>query len=152
MRMFKKLRLLWDESRTKRLYLKEIKEARDRKDQDKIQEIEGRYWWDMQEIDQCKFYWQQEKLIAAARRLYIPVPPKNTEKIRKEYQDDNWFYATPISEFLLKEQALVTLRREVRREQKEKLDLWMPWLSPIIGLIIGIITTIFTLWFGRFFR
>ena len=76
----------------------------------------------MREIDEWRLLLVQEKLIRKARQLYIPIPRKDSDKFELEQEDDNWYYSNVSGEVLLKNEAMVNLRREVRREQKEKWD------------------------------
>lgn len=62
----------------------------------------------------------------------LPVPKRNLHKVISE-GDANWDVG--ILDLILKPEAMTNLRREVRREQKEKRDRIFPWISLFIGLL-----------------
>jgi len=77
----------------------------------------------------------------------LPVQAKNTEKLVTDDEDDNWYRADFEPSFLLKDSALNSLRREIRQEQRERRDLYLPWISAITGLlavVLGIVTVLFS--------
>jgi len=86
----------------------------------------------------------QQKIIRKARRLMIPVPRQDIDKIVEEREDDNWYYG--VSDVLLKDEAIAKLRREIRAEQKERFDTYARWITLIVGLI-GAATGLVSVWF-----
>ncbi len=61
--------------------------------------------------------------------LPIPSLPKDEE------ENENWEFSPPSGEILLKPHAMTNLRREVRREQKERRDAVSHWITLVIGLV-----------------
>jgi hypothetical protein len=71
-------------------------------------------------------------LMSIARRMFIPVPEFKTE-------GGAWEEASTSGRYHLNAEALSALRLAIRKEQKEKHELWLIWLAAITGLV-GAIT------------
>lgn len=71
-------------------------------------------------------------LTSVARRMFLPVP---------EFKENGgeWEEAPSTGRYHLTSAALSTLRSAIRREQKEKHELWLLWLAALTGFV-GAIT------------
>ena len=83
-------------------------------------------------LDEGRLVIIQNKLIRKAQRLMLPVPKQNGTKLIEEGGDANW--EVGLEDLILRPEALTKLRREVRRERKERFDLFFPWITLLIGL------------------
>lgn len=68
-------------------------------------------------------YW-----ISVAHRLLIPIPKYETE-------GDTWERARSTGRYYLTRPALAELRTAIRKEQKERHEVWLLWLAALTGLI-----------------
>jgi len=109
--------------------------ARATGDEVKAASLEHEYQFNLRDIAESRLNRTQQKIIRKARRFMIPVPPQDIVKILDDREDDNWYYGA--TEVLLKDEALLKLRREVRAEQKERFDSYARWITLIIGLVGG---------------
>ena len=68
-------------------------------------------------------YW-----MSVANRLLIPIP---------EFQEDGgaWEESRTSGRYYLTKQALSELRTAIRREQKNRQEVWLPWLAALTGLV-----------------
>lgn len=128
------IRLWWLERQINRDFAAQIKEANSKNDKDAISQLEYNHWFTLTEIHDSRLARIQQKWIRKAEKLMIPVPPQNTEKIFRD-DDENWEYSRPTNEILLKSHAMIKLRSEVRREQKERRDVYSYWITIIVGLV-----------------
>jgi len=149
-RLIIKLRLWWFECKIKRKYLPQIEQAKRDRNYPKEQELDYQYYWEMQEIEEGRRSLIQEKLIQKAKRLMLPVPSRDFERLKENHEDQNWRYGQ-FGDTLLKDDALTQLRREIRREKKEKRDSWIPIISVLTGLIgaAAALSSIWLTWFSH---
>jgi ABC-type uncharacterized transport system involved in gliding motility auxiliary subunit len=80
-----------------------------------------------------------KRLISRARNLGIPTP---SEYPNNDGFDERWNFNQANGELTLTEEAELTLRREIRREEHERLQHRMRWVSLVIVPIIGLIGAI----------
>jgi hypothetical protein len=134
LRLSRKICLWWDERQAQKEFLVKLEEAKKKGDKDRVEELNYQYWWDLEEIRAHRRFLMQEKALRKAERLGLPIPVQEAEKIRSGAEDENWYFCAPAGEWLLKDKALTDLRREIRKEKKEKIDLFMPPVSLLIAL------------------
>ena len=128
-----KLWLCLIEREIRRDFPDRIKLARAAGDKATAASLEHDYQFNLRDIAESRLNRTQQKIIRKARRLMIPVPEKDIDKILDHLEDDNWYYGA--TEVLLKDEAMLKLRREVRAEQKERFESYARWIMLIIGLI-----------------
>ena len=109
------------------------KEARDKKDQNAVNRLAHDRRWELAEIRDSRQARIQEKWIRKARKFMIPIPHQVFPKDKDE--NENWEFSPPSGEMLLKPQAMINLRRQVRREQKERREAATHWITVIVGLV-----------------
>lgn len=134
LRLPRKFSLRWSEGRIQKEFLANLEKAKKKGEKDRVEELNYQHWWDLEEIRAQRRLLMQEKAIRKAEHLCLPIPGQEPEKIRSGAEDENWYFCAPAGEWLLKDKALTDLRREIKREQKEKIDLFTPWVSLLIGL------------------
>lgn len=89
------------------------------------------------EIDRERREDSDFRLIRKARRYDIPIPSKQEkEGLWEEFEQGFW---------LLTDQGVHHLLKEIRAEQKERLALWKAWFDLILGWVPAIIGLIGTL-------
>ncbi len=145
--MFKERIRLWRlERRVGRGYRFQLEKAKSEDDRSRIGKIHDQYRWELLEIEELWQSLNQQKLVRKARRFSLPVPTRDTSTIIMEgWEDDNWKLGR-FGEMLLKDHAVENLRRVIRKEQKEKIDLILiPRISLSIGLL-GAAAACFALW------
>lgn len=134
LRVSRKISLWWKECRVEKKFLVELEEAKKKGDQIRVEKLNYQYSWDLAEIRAYRRLVKQEKAIRKADRLCLPISIQEPAKILSGAEDENWYFCAPAGAWLLKDKALTHLWREIRREQKEKRDSWIPWVSLLIAL------------------
>jgi len=124
--LLKRIEFWWEERQIHKAYAGRGEEHEDQE-----------YWDELWHLDQKRRRDSDRKLIAKARRHYVPIPPESDKDgFWKEEDDDNWF---------LTEKGISHLRREIRAEKKASRDIWLSWvplvsaLAILIGAISGLI-------------
>lgn len=131
----------WTERQLHREYRDKLAEAEKKGDRQTIDEIEH-YYSDMAVwlyLDSRLI--GQKRIIKKARRLGLPVLERTSDE-----SDETWekFW----DEWLLTDEAFTDLRREIRREQKENLELWRTRITLLIGLF-GSMASVLSVWLAR---
>jgi len=126
---WKRNRLLAKQARTGRQFNLEIEKAH--KNGEARDKIESRradayfeYSYAQEQIDELV----TNHMIAIAKKLMIEQP---------EYSDDSmWAEARYVGRNkILSEKGIAKLRSDIRKERNERVNLWIPWITTIIGLV-----------------
>lgn len=78
-------------------------------------------------------------LLKTADRLLLPRPSYDDKSM---WDTDNAWYGYP---YLLTHEAMKIIRRNIRRERRERAEYCLKWVVPIIG-IIGALTGLIAVW------
>ncbi len=71
-----------------------------------------------------------------------PIPRQDVKEITSNVGDENWEYRLTIGDCLLKSEPMVRLCQEVRKEQREKSEVFFrfaPMLIGLLGALIGVL-------------
>jgi len=128
------IRFWWLERQINSEFAEKIKEAKAKKETQEVRRLQDKHSWNLAEIRDSRNARIQRKWIRKAGKLMIPLPPQDIERMLND-DDDNWEISRPANEALLKPQAMINLRREVRREQKESRDGYIRWITVVVGLV-----------------
>jgi len=119
MGLLKRIEFWWEERQIHKAYAGQSEEHEDHE-----------YWDELWHLSQKRRQYSDRKLIAKARRLYVPIPPESDKDGFWEEEDDgNWF---------LTEKGVSHLRKEIRAEKKANLESWKTWVAIISGIIVAI--------------
>jgi hypothetical protein len=143
---------LWRAERTATKKRKKLHETLDPKIQTANKEKKGHeyesllseYFMESNIIRDMPDSMRTERLVRRARKLGISVPPQPSHE---NLDEDEYWEANPVSgSFYLTEKAFSELTRAIRKEEIERLEYQMRWVSrvfaPIVGLAIGLIGAI----------
>jgi hypothetical protein len=137
---------LWRAERRERKRAKELRDeyyplldaAKKAKDSARYQEVLGEFHACMDLNDEGTRM-RTELLVHRARRLGIPVPPRPVADSDEVFENESWEVNTTTWNFYLKDEAELKLRREIRKEEVERLQHQMRWVSQVIIPLIGLI-------------
>lgn len=131
-------RLVRAEKRDRRVYTAKLKAARAAKDRTTEDELpwEWRTADDMTEAEVSSL--QTETLRTKARQYPIPI-----QEFSRESGD---WTENAYGSWVLSTKARHELRAAIRREQKERRDMWMPWVPPAVSIAAAIVSGFFALW------
>ena len=119
MGLLKRIEFWWEERQIHKAYAGQSEEHEDHE-----------YWDELWHLSQKRRQYSDQKLIAKARRLYVPIPPESDKDgFWEQEDDDNWF---------LTEKGVSHLRKEIRAEKKANLESWKTWIAIISGIIVAI--------------
>ena len=129
-----KLAQLFRQKKTMRAsYAEDIRKARkEGKSGDDIRSIESGSQFEETMINEEVAILATDNLIEKARRRLIPIPSHDTDGMWEKccVMDDR---------YVLSNQGISQLRSSLRKEQKERVELVVQFLAPLIG-IIGAVT------------
>ncbi len=128
-----RIRLWRSERKLRREHLRQIEQAKKDGTQDGLGELDAEYQWNLALIADERRLSNQERVIRKAQGIGLQIPWRSVTAIQTEAEDENWYRGVN-AEWLLRDRAFTDLRREIRREQKEKIELFSPWVSLLIGL------------------
>jgi len=83
-----------------------------------------------------------ERLVRRARKLGLPIPPKPHIDGDALAKNKAWVLNQYSGNFTLSDEAGLELTRAVRREEKERLEHQMRWVTGVVLPIIGLIGTL----------
>ena len=133
----------WLERQINTEFEAKIKEAREKEDQNEANRLAYERRWNLAEIRDSRQARIQDKWIRKARKFMIPIPSQVFAENKAE--NDDWEFSAPSGEMLLKPHAMVNLRREVRREQKEwreAFGYWITFLIALLGAVSGLVSVL----------
>jgi hypothetical protein len=128
-------------------YKRVVVEARQKKDEGLREEWESRHEWDFTVIDAEIKYNESRELRDRANRLYLPTPEFSDETKwlnRDPEMMENWY--------ILRPEALTELRTAIRKEERERREVWesrikiagvlITGLTGLIGTAIGLVAVL----------
>ena len=130
----KRLRWRLQERGLNRDYAEKIKKATTENKPNDVQFVKHGLHTELRLIDEWRRLLQQGKLLRKARRHGIPVPSKSYEKLDEEGSDDNWNLGLE-GDYFLNDKAAHNLRHEIISYQRERRDLYLPWITALTGLL-----------------
>lgn len=86
-------------------------------------------------VDEDIWHLQMNYLLEKAENNFVPTPDFNTET-------GEWIESYATNRWRLSPDALAKVRTDIRREQKERREVWLTWLTPLtgfIGALIGLV-------------
>ena len=122
-------------------YRKDIAEAKKQKEnKEKIEGLVNEEQFTYQEYQDEITSLVTDHLRLKARKLMIPLP---------DFGDENsWERSGFSNRYILTEKGIFDLKTKIRNEQKENLQLYLPWLTLMVG-VIGSLTGLFAIILGR---
>ena len=123
-------------SRIEHAYRRDIATAKNKKDRVKVEELEGemRFELDLQREEADGYL--TRRLLHSAMRLRVPVPSPYNES---GGLSDQWYEGSQTGGRYLTFGGIRALRKEIRRERKERYSLLITVLAAITG-VIGALT------------
>jgi hypothetical protein len=127
--------------RRKRYNKKTLRKVRALQDQGKHQEASEL----LHEMNHELHMWSKhilvlgtQKLRIKAERYGVPLPKDHEgQQVWRETEDDSSLYLLPEAQF--------QLRKQIRQERNERLDVWMNVVSKIGGFVLGILSLLVAL-------
>ena len=139
-------RLSLERKLVKKSYSKEIKKAREDKDNRKLEELRRDCQFEEETITDEEDELFTNQLVNKARRLRVPVPTYLDEDGNIS-NSDYWeiragipYYLTPL--------GISKLQEDIRKEERWKREGYVVWVSTIIG-IISALTALIAVWHRR---
>jgi hypothetical protein len=118
------------EQRIDAYFDQKIREARAAKDTEAAQHWEGEWAAASWHLEREQRLRTQHRLFRKARQLYVPVP-----KLNEDNSDDG---------VLMDDSVYPQMVPQIRRAQKERLELWLVWI-PLITALTALIGTLVAL-------
>jgi ABC-type uncharacterized transport system involved in gliding motility auxiliary subunit len=115
-----------------------LEAAEKTKDQNQYQKVLGEFL-DLRDVNDEAEHLETEMLVDRARKLGIPVPPRPNVYDERASENEFWEVNFRTGNCYLKEETELRLRREIRKEEVERLEHQMRWVSQVIIPIIGLI-------------
>ena len=115
-----------------------IKDARDRKDREREDELISTLMFERDLIDDEIFKLSSRQVTQLAERYLIPIPEFSTDS-------DEWTESSIDGLYRLSDQAIARLRSDIRRERKERHEhalMWLAALTGIIGALTGLVAVL----------
>lgn len=138
-------RLAWSRSLIEDDYARELTNARQAKDREKVAYLEStrRFELELQQEEEDDHI--TKKLRLKANRLRVPVPHVRSAD---GSLSDQWYEGSQTGRWYLTDLGIRTLREEIRKEQKARhesraqLTVWLSALTGILGAITGLVAVI----------
>jgi hypothetical protein len=126
------------ETRIRNFYHPKLEAAKKANDEKEYQSLLASMYFE-HDINEHAEVLRTVQLERRARRLGIEIPPKPGPNV-----DDNakWFYNNVTGEFTFAPKGELEITREIRKEEIERLQFKMRWVSQIVIPITGLIGTI----------
>lgn len=121
-------------------YDEAIKVAQGRKDRKREENIISEAMFERDYIDDAISNLSSRHVRLLAERYLIPIPEFDTDS-------SDWIESKIDGRFRLSDQAIATLRSDIRRERKERHEhtlMWLAALTGIIGALTGLVVVIQT--------
>jgi len=115
-----------------------LEAAKKTKDQNQYQMVLGEFLAQRDLNDEAE-HLETEMLVKRARKLGIPVPPRPYVYDDHASENEFWEVNFMTGNCYLKEETELRLRREIRKEEVERLEHQMRWVSQVVIPIIGLI-------------
>lgn len=129
------------EARLKAQYQPKLEEAKRAKDQKAYAEILNEWYVESKLDDACEGL-RSHKLVEKARKLGISIPAQPPLDDNEALDtDENWNFNEYTGSLTLNEAAEFKLRRDIRKEEMEKLQHQMRWVSQVVIPLIGLLGT-----------
>jgi hypothetical protein len=117
-----------------------IQTAKKEKKENEYQSLLSEYFMESDLIRDIPDSMRTERLVRRATKLGIPIPPQPSYKNLDE--DEHW-EANPVTgSFYLQEKAFSELTRAIRKDEIERLEYQMRWVSRVVIPLTGLIGTI----------
>jgi hypothetical protein len=128
-------RLYVKRDKARKDYRKDIAEAKKQKENtEKIEGLLNEAWFTDDEYQDEITSLVTDHLRQKARKLMLPLPNYSDE--------ESWEQSKFSNRYILTEKGIFDLKTKIRNEQKEILQLYLPWLTLIVG-VIGALTGLF---------
>ena len=118
-----------------------IAQARAAKDSARVQELEHEHYTDDLQVDEDHVL-RTNLLVQRARRLGVPVPPRQEPWTPQFDQDGNWYFNQMNGNFTLTDKARRSIIAEIRHEEDERFKGWVRWVNqvilPVLSLLIAL--------------
>lgn len=139
---------LWRAERRTKKKAKRIKEtylplleAAKKEDEEKYQSTLADFFFESDLNDEAASL-RTDRLVKRARKLGIPIPAKPNPWATDPVNNVSWEFNSTTGNFYLSDKAELELTREVRKEELERLQHQMRWVSQVIIPLIGLIGAI----------
>lgn len=119
---------------------RKMEKARQTGNREIIQETYHTESFPLEELDEEISVLMTQRLLSIAQKLLLPLPPKPTPAEGDVIiENDIWRQSNFSGKWYLRTKGVVEVRKLIRQEKKERLELITPWVAIIFG-IIGAIT------------
>lgn len=125
-------RLLKDQDKISNRYQPDLERARRDKDWERENSVALDMFSERDFVDEKIARLQHAYLAKQARYLLIPLP-----EFKKE--EGEWRELEQIGGYVLNDEALLRLARDVRQERRERIELAFLWPSALIGFVGGLV-------------
>ena len=129
------------EGKLKAIYQPKLEAAKKAGDHASYEEILSEWHFESQGDDRYETL-KTDLLVKRARRLGIPVPFKPSWDDPENNNWDYWDMNQNTGSYTLKAKAELDLRREIRKEELERLQYAMRWVSQVVIPLIGLIGSV----------
>jgi hypothetical protein len=134
------VRLHHKKDREKVIFHKKIEEAKRKGNAEVIYEVQQTESFPLEELDDEISILMTQRLTSIAEKLLLPLPPKPIpEEGDLIVENETWRCSSFSGKWYLRTKGIVEVRKLIRQERKERLELITPWIALIFG-IIGAIT------------
>ena len=133
------IRLHYKKDKEEAVFHQKLEEAKRTGNAEVIQEIQHTESFPLRELDEEISVLMTQRLTSIAQKLLLPLPPKPMPEDGDVITENEIWRSSDFSgRWYLRTKGIAEVRKLIRQERKERLELITPWIS-LIGLVIALL-------------